>query len=70
MTTIKLNKLVFQFVGLFITFLIIVSDLDQQSGEDFHDQFDEDFRELRKDIMEIKKEIGMFLKENQTDSQN
>ncbi|XP_039305551.1 uncharacterized protein LOC105195376 [Solenopsis invicta] len=57
------NNLFRGFVGLFITYLIIVSQLKRQSGEDF--------RELRKDIMEIKKEIsGMFLKGNQTDSQN
>jgi hypothetical protein len=70
MRTIKLNKLVFQFIGLFITYLIIIGQLSQQSVDDFREHFDKDFRKLRTDIMEIKKEIGMFLKENQTNSQN
>ncbi|XP_011155917.2 uncharacterized protein LOC120356766 [Solenopsis invicta] len=64
------NALFKRLVELFITYLIILSETNQQSDEDFREQFDEDLCELRKDIMEIKKEIGMFLNENQTDSQN
>ncbi|XP_039306011.1 uncharacterized protein LOC120357951 [Solenopsis invicta] len=64
------NSLFRGFVGLFITYIIIVSQLDEQSVGDFRKQFDKDFCELRKNITEINKEIRMFLKENQTDLQN
>jgi hypothetical protein len=70
MRTIKLNKLVFQVVGLFISYLIIVGQFSEQSVRDLNVRVNRDLYTLHKGIMAVRKKIGMLLKANQTNSQN